>query len=720
MSSMFFRAVALVLFATNLLFGQKSIIDPTNTREGEFVEYCATHIKMNELLQDPAFRKSMEKVDSELKTILESKGSTLKGGVITIPVVFHVLHYNGPENISDDQIYDALKILNRDFRLQNADASLVQSEFQGMPADAKIEFVLAKKTPNGECFKGITRTVSEATYSGGGTNGTNQVNAIIAGNNAYNDIWPGNKYLNVFVCADIGMAAGYTTKPSPQLSSSMANGIWILHNYVGSIGTSSERKSRTLTHEVGHWLNLSHTWGPNNNPGNTSSCATDDDVSDTPNCIGVNSCILNSNTCIDASNDLNDNVENYMDYSYCSKMFTQGQVDRMRASLQVTVTGRYNIWQPANLSDVGAFDLPSLCRAEFVSNKTTVCVGEQISFADSTYNLVNGWDWTFYGGTPSKASIQNPVTTYNLPGLYNVSLKATYGSNSKTETKTAYIRVLPVSASLPFYEGFESYSSLANLSNWQTYNSINNNTFELDNTRGYNGSKCVKLMNFGQSGSNRDELIAAPIDLSKVSSNGNAVTLSFRYAYRKKISSDQENLVLFLTNNCGEDWIPRKTISGTALSALTSSTAWAPSSKSDWTTVHTDISDVYWVDNFRYKFRFDGNGGNNLYLDDINIYYGGPSDNIVLGVPETGVADDINLYPNPAEEVINLHFSLNEPQRALVKISDLAGKEMETQLIKGESGSNLVIFDTQKYAPGIYFMTINVSGGQNVLSFTIK
>ena len=113
----------------------------------------------------------------------------------------------------------------------------------------------------------------------------------------YNNAWAGNKYLNIFVVNEAGGAAGYTTLPSSWSSSNMTNGIWVLHDYVGSIGTSGSYSSRTLTHEVGHWLNLEHTWGPNNNPGNASSCSDDDYISDTPRCIGVSSCNLTSNSC---------------------------------------------------------------------------------------------------------------------------------------------------------------------------------------------------------------------------------------------------------------------------------------------------------------------------------------------------------------------------------------------------------------------------------------
>ena len=134
----------------------------------------------------------------------------------------------------------------------------------------------------------------------------------------------------------------------------MTNGIWILHDYVGSIGTGTTGKSRALTHEVGHWLNLDHLWGPNNNPGNSSSCSDDDGVDDTPRCIGVTSCNLTANTCsndaVDGywNTDVVDNVENFMEYSYCSKMFTNDQRSRMRAAITSNI--RNNLWQPSNLN----------------------------------------------------------------------------------------------------------------------------------------------------------------------------------------------------------------------------------------------------------------------------------------------------------------------------------------------------------------------------------
>ncbi|NJK96328.1 MAG: PKD domain-containing protein [Bacteroidales bacterium] len=64
-----------------------------------------------------------------------------------------------------------------------------------------------------------------------------------------------------------------------------------------------------------------------------------------------------------------------------------------------------------------------------------------IQFSDLSENEPTAWQWTFPSGTPSSSTQQNPLVTYNTPGIYSVTLKVTnaYGNNSVT--KTGYITV---------------------------------------------------------------------------------------------------------------------------------------------------------------------------------------------------------------------------------------------------------------------------------------
>ncbi len=702
--------VAFALFAFSATSQTKNDIDYSNTRDGEQVEYCSQHTKYAEYIA--THPEAIQQFQEE-ELIRQNEALNLnneKATILYIPVVFHVLHNNGTANISDEQIIDAFNILNRDYALQNADANNVVAAFQGMPTNSDIQLRMATIAPDGTCFSGITRTQNILTNDG--SNGGAQVNAIINGNDVYQGTWPGDEYLNIFIVADAGGAAGYTTKPNNSwTSNTMGNGIWILHNYVGSIGTSSVTASRALTHEVGHWLNLAHPWGNSNNPGLASNCSDDDGVTDTPNTIGVTSCNLTENSCGPLAN-----VENYMDYSYCSKMYTPGQVTRMRNALQSSIGGRNNVMSAANLTATGADGTTYLCKAEFSSDRTSICAGEQVNFADESYNAVNGWTWTFTGGNPASSTAQNPTVTYNTPGLYQVKLTATDGTNNDDEIKTSYIRVLPSGTSIPFLEGFESYSTLSNITEWEIIND-GGIGFEIASI-GLNSSKSVKIMNFTQAPGPKDALVSNPIDLSSVSGS---MTLSFRYAYKRKVSIDDDWLKVFVTNDCGQGWGLRKSLHGQQLSTDVSSSSFTPTSEADGTTVHmTNITSQYWVNNFRFKFEFEAGGGNNMYIDNINIYEGSPSDNLVVGITENELIQNLVLYPNPTDDELNVQFSLESSQQVFVQIQDLSGKILQNNLINANSGSNLVLLNTSELSSGMYFMKINIGGAQKTIQFVIK
>ncbi len=617
----------------------------------------------------------------------------------TIPIVFHILHAGGPENISNEQIENCVEIMNRDFQLLNSDANNVNPAFSSIVGDAEIEFKLARRDPNGDCTNGITRTFTTETFNGGANRVT-----IVANEHGN---WPGNRYLNVFVAADIGGAAGYTTYPG---WTGMSNGIHILHTYVGAIGTSSVQRSRTMTHEAGHWLNLPHTWGNSNNPGLSSNCTSDDGVADTPNTIGWTVCNVNGESCGSL-----DNVENYMEYSYCSKMFTQGQVARMHSALQSSTGGRSTVVSAGNLSFTGVNDPDIICKADFEASSRIVCVGQTVDFTDFSFHSPTGWNWTFQGGSPATSTQQNPSVTYSAPGTYTVSLQASDGSTSQTETRTAYITVLPESSTLPFMEGFESYSNLAN-SPWIVNNPGNNAAFEIDNNVAHTGDQCVRLANFGQSPGNIDELISPPVNLSSITDD---MTLSFRFAFRKRASSDDDWLRVFVSNDCGENFSLRRNIRGNQLSSEIATSSWEPQSQDDWTTVHvTNITSQFWVDNFRVNFQFEADGGNNFFIDDINIYSGPPSE---LSVSDEMVAlTDLSIFPNPADAEVNVRYHVSNNEKTEIEIVDVLGKTVAFHPIQSQMGENLVMISTSDLRAGVYMVKVTSNGVQQTKRLVIK
>ena len=119
--STFLLSILLSIAFSDLKSQNSRIFDPSNARDGESVEYCFQHKKMSEILKSPIYKQLWENDKIEFQKALDN--DVPKGVVYKIPVVFHILHNNGIENISDEQVFDAISIMNRDFRRLNSDAA---------------------------------------------------------------------------------------------------------------------------------------------------------------------------------------------------------------------------------------------------------------------------------------------------------------------------------------------------------------------------------------------------------------------------------------------------------------------------------------------------------------------------------------------------------------------------------------------------------------------
>jgi len=155
---------------------------------------------------------------------------------------------------------------------------------------------------------------------------------------------------------------------------------------------------------------------------------------------------------------------------------------------------------------------------------------------------------------------------------------------------------------------------------------------------------------------------------------------------------------------------------------LTATSSWTPTSQADWVTVHvTNVTSNYFSQNFKFKFRFEGEGGNNFYLDDINLYAGAPSNEIVLGINEFNESiNDISLYPNPTDGELNVSFSASKNKDMQFQVLDITGKIIQNNVVNAVQGSNLVLLDTQIFAAGSYFLKIMSDDHFKTLPFVIK
>ena len=238
--------------------------------------------------------------------------------VYTIPVVIHVLYKTSSENISDEQVYSQMTSLNDDFRALNNDLSSLPSNFEPLVSDMQIEFCLAQVDPNGNSTSGINRVSTNQ-------NSFSYNNNMKFSSSGGVDAWDTDSYLNIWVCS-LNNLLGYAQFPGGDAST---DGVVVANTAFGSTGIAQAPYDlgRTLTHEIGHWLNLRHIWGDSN-------CGNDL-VDDTPTHQEANYGCPNypQESCNNGPD--GDLFMNYMDYTNdaCMYMFTTGQRTRMTSAL---------------------------------------------------------------------------------------------------------------------------------------------------------------------------------------------------------------------------------------------------------------------------------------------------------------------------------------------------------------------------------------------------
>lgn len=649
-------------------------------------------------------RKALEKFTAEY----EESGSR-SGQTLVVPVVFHIVHAGGPENISEAQIASAIDVLNEDFSATNSELSSVQNAFQGVIGTADIEFRRARKDPNGNCTNGVVRTQNSQTFDGG----FSLLNV--------SPQWPRNRYLNVYVCAAIGgNTAGFTLIPSSVNGNDGANvdAIYITHSYVGRIGTSSQQRAHTLSHEVGHWINLEHLWGPTNNPGQASNCNFDDGVSDTPNTIGWTSCNLTGSTCGSL-----DNVENIMEYTGCAKHFTAGQTARMRASLNSSIAQRNQLSTPSNLTFTGVNQPDEICFADFAidGGGGAVCPGNEVTFNDISYNGVTSRFWSFPGGEPSTSTAQNPTITFDQPGVYNVTLTVSNPQGEMSVTKEEIITVIPEGQNdIPYYEDFEFFGGDLQLQdNWVVSNPDGDLTreWEIVDNVGLSGSRSLRVRGRFNTNSAEEHLETPTIDLSSVSENAE---FTFKYAHARRNSNSNDRLAVSVSRNCGAIWNTFVDMGMDELPTVSGNVPgeFIPSGPGDWQEVSVpNIISIMLNPEFKARFEFTSLAGNNIYIDDINIF-----DPMTVSTEnEKSVAEGMKLFPNPTADQFTLEYRLAAPGKVTAEVIDISGRTLDALFSADRSaGKYIAAYDVNHLAPGVYFIRLSANGQVAVKKLIVR
>jgi hypothetical protein len=559
-----------------------------------------------------------------------------------IPIVVHIVHDYGQENISDSALNSYLKLWNVVYNKQNADTSSVIPTYAGFIPNShtpyignpRIHLQLATKDPYGNPTHGVLKHRSALSF--------------YAGDNAKFEPWSPSSYINIWVINVFSYAhesaAAYAIMPPTAAAEPYYDGFITIYSYMGV--------DYVCNHEMSHLLNLEHPWGMTNNA--AVSCG-DDEVDDTPPTMGNNDCNNRYDTnCatgylkvypsmypgVDSLVDYPDtcNVENIMNYSYCCHMFTEGQVVRMHACLNSTIANRNNLSSAANWAATGTgpsrvwIDIPptpdfyvSTPRPGVTAAQYNyICGGsnsQHVTFTNASYNdtvMKIVWNFSNNAGTPTVTNTANNRSLYSNPGSATASTNFlspgwvtvtmnVYGNNGAAGAGALQAPVTLVDSqrvfvadSMPtpaanYYQEFNGVNDYF----WPTFNYYNNEFKWQKANVGYFDNSSMMYTGFdsrwnylqgqypatGVPRGDFDDMFSPYFDMSSLASDS-SVYLHFMYAAasRTNVSQDiSDTLEIAYSTNCSTTWQTLKTLQkSTLVNRGTVSTSYVPASSTEW------------------------------------------------------------------------------------------------------------------------------------------
>jgi hypothetical protein len=553
-----------------------------------------------------------------------------------IPVVVHVIH-NGESigngaNISDAQVLSQIKVLNNDFKRLNADAVNTPPEFAAVAGSMDIEFVLAKRNPDGIATNGINRVNGHRSSWTMSPEDEVEFKGL--------SYWPADDYFNIWVCNLTGYI-GYSQFPISDLQGledsknvATTDGIVIAYNCFGSVADGAfnldpqYNKGRTATHEVAHFFGVKHIWGDD-----AGQCTGTDYVEDTPNQAG------NSEGCPTHPRETCGVVsmfQNFLDYTddECMNLFTAGQMERMTVVIENSPR-RKSLLTSLALQEPDPVPNDMGIRAVLSpsSNECVLTASPSVQLLNYGNNTVTSVQMTvsLNGAlketrTFSVSVLPEETTTVGFQDLslnigdnnFVFEILMTNGvpdadavSNANVTYLNAYV---PYTATVPFSEKFDSFPG-----DWNIVNPDKQITWEiLPAPRGTLDNRAVALNFFNYQQGGEQDIFYTPL----FSLAGKDTAFFFLDRANAQFEKKEDILKILVIDGC--ETIEEGTVvydrSGAELSTAGKlSTSFKPQENNDWKRDFIDLSGFVGHSQLQLAFVAVNDYGNNLYLDNITV-----------------------------------------------------------------------------------------------------
>lgn len=733
--------------------------------------------------QDPKRALKQEAIERHTNEVLSRQASRAVTGVITIPVVVHVVYNNATENISDAQIQSQIDVLNADFRRLNADASNTPSMFLGVAADAEVQFCLATVDPSGNSTTGITRTSTTSTSFG--TN--DQVKFNSSGGK---DAWPAANYMNMWVCDISGSILGYAQFPG---GSASTDGVVIDYAYFGTTGTATPpfHLGRTATHEVGHWLNLRHIWGD-------GGCGVDDFVTDTPvagapNYTGSPCTFPGPNSCNSGAGDQPDMFQNYMDYSddECMNLYTSGQKTRMRALFEpggfraslLTSPGCGTATPPTCTDGIqngdetgvdcgGSTCAPCPCNVSPLTLTITFDnYPEETSWTVKNSSNVTVASGGTYGSQADGSTLNIPITlstagnyTFTISDTYGDGICCSYGNGSYT-LRDANNSVIATGGQFASSQSTNFCTGGGGGGPTCTDGIQNGDETGVD----CGGSTCPACPTCSDGIQNGDETgvdcggscppcgggcTYATINSQNFESGWGIWTDGGTDCQRSSADAAYANSGTFcvrLRDNTNTSVMSTTNQNLTAYEEITVqfsfiTVSFDNANEDFWVQISTNGGSTYTtVGDFNFNTQFTNNNRGTATVvipgpfttntrlriradasaDDDQLYI---DDVVITGcsggarignAEETGLVGNVNIFPNPVFDQLTLTYTMQQPSQVRLTMTDLNGKQISRQEFQAEAGDQRTNLDVKGLPQGIYLLHLATDEGSVVRKFVV-
>lgn len=662
-----------------------------------------------------------------------------------IPVVVHIVHNYGTEYITDNQVYEMVQKMTVYYNKRNPDTSVVVPLFKEYIGNARINFYLATKDPEGRPTIGITRHYSYTTYGGDEYAKTGQ--------------WPANRYLNIWVENRVdlggGVVAAYSRFPADGKNNPYGDGVITRADAIGS--------GLTIEHEIGHYFNLLHVWS-SSGAGACALCG-DDAVDDTPptkghywaSCPGCpqedtvcalgykKSYMINGLlTTVDFPDTAN--TQNIMDYSDCRAMFTIGQVMRMRAALYSPATDRSKLASKENLLITGIWSdsanggtlapRPDLAPiADFSVNRNFVCPNTSISLTNRTWRDTANVAWALTNGIPATSTANSNVTaSFTQPGWAKISLTATSNAGTNTLERSDLVYVASPDG-IPAEGYYQEFTTGGDADQFPIFNYYHNNDhkWQIVHNAGYYDQSSIRFYNYDPRAAasvtnqtqtpqgNFADFFTRAFDLSGATFTSNANLLFYSSGASRAVNPSQMNdsLLISYSTDCGATWVRLSGLTkGDLANAGLRDAQFTPSGMSDWRLNNIALPAIARTARVFFRFRFyngSDNGasfgyqwgnGNHLYLDRIGVSGNAVSvNNIELA--EKG----ISVTPNPTHGVATISLKGGDNSVAHIRVTDITGKLVYSTELSLTSAVNSIDLPADSIAAKGIYMIHAVSNG---------